>query len=512
MPRPTNVLLTDMKRAGLNDSMLVRFILQQFSKQDFDDCDFAITMPDGRGGHLNFKFKVKLRVADWPHHAKTFCLKGHHGFLCCFWCCNCIGHCPYFEDPHLVHFRSTEYRKFIRHTHASIIALVDHLQYTKEHGSRQELLKEQQHTGYTYDPDGLMWDPHARSRLALPEAGYIDWMHVLVASGGIAQFQVNQVILILEEYGMEPSLIDKWCSSVKMPQGFTKLKKTFFADRVVKAKDAHIRAFAAEVLSAISLLGLFLDVVVAPMKLAGLDDHLACFTLLVCLVAILQKGDLKDIPNFRVGVHSHHTLFISLYPDCFKTKGHAFQHVADAWEFWQRLLACFSAERYHKLMKSVMKFSYRRCTRTTLAYACKRWFDGVIGVNAFEPVHFVGTVYAVIGAPAISLPTHGAATITNWSLKLRLPLGLIGAGDLVRYVGLNGENGFGIVVGFARLQLAAAILFVAAIDVCSPTRGEIPGLKYLQRAGRHALITSGQVSAAVPYADFGGMFVPAPHA
>jgi hypothetical protein len=505
------VQVSELKKAGLDDSMLVRFILREFAKHSCEGSDFTIIVPDGSGGDYTFKFVLKLQVADWPQHKKTFNLTGFNGTVCCFWCGNCIGRCCYFVDARLVHFASTEYHRFLRHTYDSVLEVVTHLEHTAIH-NRGQLKAEQQSTGYKYDPDGLMWDPLARSRLRLPEAGYFDWMHILVASGGVAQFQLNQLVLVLEDHGIKACDLDEWFSLVVVPKGFTKLKKTFFQDRVVNNRKAHIRAFASELLTAIVLMGLFLDVVVAPLAIAALDDHIACFTLLACIVSLLQKSNINDLADFRSAVWNHHVLFYQCYPECFKTKGHALQHVADCWEFWGVLLSCFSPERNHRLMKRVMSFSYKRATQTTLAYGVRNWFANLDGENAFIPVHFVGNVYAVHGAPAIPLLHHGIAEITHWCKKLRLPLGLIEADDLIRFTSLDGVCGFGIVVGFARCQLPASNVFAAVIQVCMPTEGHIPGLRFLRQTGKHGLITSGQVSAAVPFVDLGGSIVPARHA
>lgn len=411
------VLVSELKRVALDDSMLVRFVLREFLKESFDGCDFAINIPGGSGGDYVFRFTLKLQIADWPQHKKTFNLKGFNGSVCCYWCANCLGRCRYFEDPILVHFSSTESHRFVRHTYDSIVDVVTRLEHTYRHDKRA-LSAEQQSTGYKYDPDGLMWDPEARSRLRLPEAAYIDWMHTLMASGGVAQYQLNQLVLALGDHGVDIDSIDEWFSSVKVPAGFTKLKKTFFRNRVVNQRTSHIRAFANEMLSAIVIMGLFLDVVVVPLQIAALAEHIECFTLLICLTAILQKADIRDIPDFRTGVNSHRVLFLQLYRQCYKTKGHALSHVADSWEYWRVLLSCFSPERYHRTMKAVMSFSYRRPTKTTLAYAVRTWFRNLQGEHALEPVHFVDTIYHVHGVPAIPCANLGPAVITQWCKKI----------------------------------------------------------------------------------------------
>ena len=39
-------------------------------------------------------------------------------------CWNCLGRCEEFQDPVLVHFASTEYSRFVRHTAASSITTI----------------------------------------------------------------------------------------------------------------------------------------------------------------------------------------------------------------------------------------------------------------------------------------------------------------------------------------------------------------------------------------------------
>ena len=72
------------------------------------------------------------------------------------------------------------------------------------------------------------------------------------------------MVLTLEGHGIDRNNVDEWFANVKVPTGFTKLRHHFFRDRIVNKTDAHIRGFASEMLSCVVLMGLFLDVVVAP--------------------------------------------------------------------------------------------------------------------------------------------------------------------------------------------------------------------------------------------------------
>ena len=443
---------------------------------------------------------------------RTLCVvpgRSSHG------CCNCIGRSKYFVDDVLVHAFSTDYHRFIKHTQESIATLVIHVgeQVRLNPRSRERF---QQSTGFKYHPEGLMWDPLARSRLALPHAGYIDWMHMLVASGGVAQFEVNQLILVLRDHQIDVEHIDDWCEAVVKPAGFTKLKASFFASRVVDKRSAHIRAFASEMLSAIVLLDMFLHVVVSPMENVALEANIACLTLLVCIITILQKGDINDLAKLRLAMHSHHILFQQCYPACVKPKVHAGQHIADSWAFWKRLVACFSPERNHKGMKQVMRFAFNRATKTSLAYAIRDWFTSLAREHAFSPTHFVGSVYAVNGCDSFVLPHHGVCVITHWCTKLRVPIGLLGKDDLIRYRSLGGVLELGFAIGFARLQLSASILFVVVLQVCKPAMKTASGLQLWRRCDDHGIVASAQLNNAVPYVDCGEsfgarMFVPATH-
>ena len=81
-----------------------------------------------------------------------------------------------------------------------------------------------------------------------------------LSSGGLVQYEVNGVVLKLGDYGVTPPEIDNWLQHTKTPSGLTKLNKRFFEDRIVVRPGAHIKAFASEVLTAVTLLGFFLSI------------------------------------------------------------------------------------------------------------------------------------------------------------------------------------------------------------------------------------------------------------
>ena len=67
--------------------------------------------------------------------------------------------------------------------------------------------------------------------------------------------------------GIALSTLDEWCFAVSLPYGMQKLRRTFFSDRILQGKTkhtVHIKAFAAEMLTAILLMDLFLGIVIVP--------------------------------------------------------------------------------------------------------------------------------------------------------------------------------------------------------------------------------------------------------
>ena len=271
-----------------------------------------------------------------------------------------MGRCPYFEDDYLVHVHSPDYGKLDKHTHETFTELKERVKHVAEHGSAAELLAVQQETGINWSPDGLLWT-EVFGKLQFPFCHYPDWMHTYVASGGLAQYHVNGLVLKLMSLGLLLPDLDAWMQGVTVPAGMTKLRKKYFQERIVERADAHIRAFASEMLSAITFLGLFVDVMVKPDAAEELAPYLACFDLLRVMMAILQSGNLRDAPTLQAAMQAHHELYIQLYHRI--PKLHSQPHIVDFWLYWEYLLSCFGPERHHKLWKSIARFSYRHCTK-----------------------------------------------------------------------------------------------------------------------------------------------------
>ena len=461
------VLVADQKEASVHDSALTRFLVRTFdsesSEVDFSK-GFGVTGP---GGTVTIvRARRHLTIADWDQHVRTFNLKGYNARVPCGMCKNVLGRCKFFQDPYLVHLHSSEYEKFDKHTPESYEELADGVKRLVE-TEPNKLLKHERNTGIKWHVEGVLWDVEVRRKLQSPMCQYPDWMHGVCASGGIAQYELNGLALQLDEQGISLQDIDLWISTVRKPKGMAPIAKKFFQARIVRGAKKHVRAFASEVLSAITFLGFFIDAVVQtlPVLRDVLSRHLACFDLLRVMLAILQKGDLKDLATLRNATQMHHTLYRTLY-HCIP-KLHNQGHVADFWEFWEALLSCFGPERHHRFFKRVMSFSYRQSSRTVLAYDVRTWIKNLGQEQLFMPIHLLGKQHQM--AVDIFLTSSGlSVTFTAVSSGVNTEMGQLCKGDLVQYVRVDGAQLVGFALGFGRTASPTPFDYAAFVHPCVP--------------------------------------------
>ena len=101
-----------------------------------------------------------------------------------------------------------------------------------------------------------------------------DRMHVLVAAGGVAQYELNELAKQLKGAGMAWSTIDTFGQVLRLPKRHGKLPAHFWQDRVNMDDSTPIKCFASEALVAAPTLTLFVSAVVQPLGL--LPDHCLC--------------------------------------------------------------------------------------------------------------------------------------------------------------------------------------------------------------------------------------------
>ena len=91
----------------------------------------------------------------------------------------------------------------------------------------------------------------------VPETVFLDAQHCIWASGGVAQFELNQLLREAETRGVQLGAAQEFAQLV-VPAGGKRWTRDL-AERVVRADNAHMKAFAAEMLLLTSIMVAFAD-------------------------------------------------------------------------------------------------------------------------------------------------------------------------------------------------------------------------------------------------------------
>jgi len=333
------------------------------------------------------------------------------------------------DGTDLVHISSPDEASFTPQTAETLAFMADDLaakKGTMKHGEFEQL---QRCYGLAYEPAAIIYNPYLRAISNFPGGLYWDWMHCLVASGGVAQYQCNQLLSALQRSGVSLDDLDNFNVQVTVPLTWQKLPKTFFKDRFVNGDDSHMKAFASEMITVIAVLGLFADAVLRP--IGKLMDHISCLDDLRSIVSVLRCADdaVPLIPELRGRLRQHHVAFMKLYPGCAKPKIHYLKHCLDCIQKHRCNLSCFAPERKHKEAKHTANFSYKSLEKAMLSrmlYELVRcWGDYTIfTMCSLGPELKFHDAFATMLCPGLQHKVEFAADVATAKGKLH-------AGDVV---------------------------------------------------------------------------------
>ena len=480
------VSASDLHDKSILDSALVRFMVDTF---DNDENQLAFSkgfvVRDSGGNNIIIKMNKQLVIADWVQHSATFSLKGHQASLPCPYCKNVMGRCAPFEHDYLVHFASPEFQRFDKHTVQSYRDLADSVKHYAEHKPR-ELKDHEQATGMRWEPQGIIYDQHMRQKLESPWCQYPDFMHDICASGGVGQYEVNGIINTLLSYGVTLADLDGWAKRVSLPKSMTRLPKCFFTNRVVCNAGRYIRAYASELLTAVVVIGFFLDFCVKGNADATLQAHIDSFDLLRIILLCLESGDPDCLPTLKEAIKVHHAIFIGLYHAT--PKLHHMTHITDFWEYWQTLLSCFGPERHHKLFKQTMRFAYKTSTKTALAYDVRTWIRNLARPTLYQEVHLTGSIR---DKNAVIRTDVGDLFVLQWGGSCNTKGGLLSKNDLLQFQVGDNANYVGFVAGFA---LCAGNSYYSVLWPCEFVDG-----RWRSQAARVRFVPISSVVCTLPY-------------
>ena len=312
----------------------------------------GMRLPTPSGGHFLFQAIFACFLADEKAHKESWGVKGASGWKFCLHCRN-IMKCDLElieGEAYFFHTSVATPKDFHLHTPASFEAMVDKLNANigvldpTAFGNLEKCL------GLSHNPLGILWDPICQHICNPVTHVYWDWQHCVAGSGGVAQFELNAFVLELGRHGVEPEELDALQQTIHWPRQSRKCLSTdFFQTRVVSKADKHVRAFASEVLSALQVLMLFIDLVLS--KCGFMGKHAECLRLLCLIISLLSSETcFEQVGLLRRLVLAHHKLYVELYGLVLasKPKLHYLFHIVDCIARHGLCLSCFAPERKHK--------------------------------------------------------------------------------------------------------------------------------------------------------------------
>ena len=199
----------------------------------------------------------------------------------------------------------------------------------------------------------------------MPTTRYTDYFHNLFASGGVFQYGVNQVVRDMLAINVGFDHIERIQANISSKM-IKSLRRTYFRDRIVKKKAKHIKSFASELMSAITVLAFVADLVLSPAN--KLPRQRRLIELMLDITTLLNMGDaaVKFASELDAWLAEHNKLFLELYPQCAKPKIHLVRHTKEAFEQHRVNISCGPGERLHRRSKAIAKHSFNKFNATVL--------------------------------------------------------------------------------------------------------------------------------------------------
>ena len=457
---------TSMTEHDVSHTELMRFALRVFFNPDEGEWNFKIGVRLGSSGFILTADPGPF-LADFEGIVQAFCLMGASGRKACPFCKNMLWRCDEFEDDYLCHLSCSEYTRFDLHTNESMREMTDEIEAASETLPPGRFTELQKNYGISYNPEGLPWDRSLRDLIKMPHGLHLDWQHIFASSGGVGQYHLNAFVHACENIAsISGKELDEMALNVKMPSG-QELAKDFFSNRVSDNAAGHVKAFASEVISAVSVLALIIQVVLIGELPDEMQEHVTCLLLLESIFHTLRGADAPGCTDESYGLHEmlqlHHELFLKLYPDCFKPKLHLGRHLPAIWRTWKRLLNCFGPERHHKDLLMAL----RGCVNTNhesfaIAHELLRYTGEIENDALFAPSSLVPPVRVVNFEVNVGNAVFQASACSR---SANTPVGIITRGELVHWR-QNGTKQCGVVNLFLVLWGSAGGGIACIVGLC----------------------------------------------
>ena len=457
--------------------------------------------------HFVLKASFACFVTDEKAMKEICCLKGASGKRPCSWCRNVIGRTPYFVDDYLIHLSSTEVERFDLHTPETFAGhchdLVVHITSGGCRTNKEKAF------GITFDRHGIIFDDYFLKLIDMPNCCYPDSMHTWLASGGVLQCQLNAFVRKIRDEGWSDEDLDQFASAIQFPKtGCTTISKIFFRDRIVDNDKSHLRGYAGEVLSLMSILHYFAEKVLVPRGL--LIDHVDCLRLAKAVVDILVSHAATAVDVLERALVNHFKLLAPLYPQYVehKFKPHWMLHLPAAVRRFGLLLSCFPGERKGKYTKGVAGFCYNSFSRTVLTYALRRTISKWAEPENFMPNQLLGVKRPIPFDLQVLMPVGvGRILESNVAVSVRTKVGTYGRGDIVQWQPKVGPLQLGRTKSFIEVKFAGCEpMFAGLVYVYDHKDGQ----QWVVNNDNLALVSVELFSDSCPWVELSGNVIEAP--
>ena len=194
-------------------------------------------------------------------------LKGASASKPCPFCRNVLGRTEDAYHPYFVHHSSTEVHRFDLLTPSRFDELSENLAaaFSRPGSTRTTRDQMEKAFGLKYDKHAVAFCPAAAKIAKTPDSIFPDSMHNLLASGGILQYELNQLTRRIIRLGYSRQDLDRFAGIIGHPKnGITRLPKGFFAERILEGDGSHLKGYAGEVLTLLAVLSYFCTKVLVP--------------------------------------------------------------------------------------------------------------------------------------------------------------------------------------------------------------------------------------------------------
>jgi hypothetical protein len=407
---------------------------------NFPSFDFAVGVRFESPNGMSFKIVIK-RVSAFVFDLKAFAQalgwNGSGSSHCCPICRNCLKEhgekCLSLEGTENLTYYQGKLKDYVQHKGEDLWRIADHLEaVVPTFTSKKQVRDLEQICGYKCEPHGLLADRFSRRFVDPVDVIYFDVHHCWTASGGVAQYHVNEFVRYILESHANASLemLDHFASNITYPKNFPKPRRNFFSQYWCSEQRSCFRGFAQDTLAAIQVLVLFVETLLAP---DPSNPHIEAFLLLSAILGSYELGDrLIGSPTLDQLDHWH-----DRYVDLYRSLGyketpklHTARHIVDRIRRARKYLNTLPGERFHRYVKAFSNFSFNNyelavCRRMVLAF-----LDGVKDEDFAVPSYLVRPVAFPPDLADWALCNFGLVS-PRCSLTAVMPNGSFSLGDMV---------------------------------------------------------------------------------